>query len=249
MSRLARSGGARQPAPIRIVLADDHDVMRQGLRMLLGSRPEIMVVQDVRNGREAVLAAEQLRPDVVLMDIVMPGLNGLEATRQIRKRSPRTRVIVLSAFVDDEQITAALRAGASGYLKKSADADELLRAIRAVAGGEAYFSSDLTRIYDIEELAHRAKGKSAPRTGVSALTTREREVLQVVAEGNTNQQVARELTISVKTVEAHLAHIMAKLHARNRADLIRHAIRAGLVRFEVPEEADRTRSQRGAGAG
>ncbi|GAB4321476.1 MAG: response regulator transcription factor [Dehalococcoidia bacterium] len=221
--------------------------MRQGLRMLLGSRTDVAVVADVRNGREAVLAAEQHRADVVLMDIVMPGLNGLEATRQVRKRSPRTRVIVLSAFVDDEQITAALQAGASGYLKKSADADELLCAIQAVASGEEYFSGELTRMFDIAELALQARRHGSPRTGVAALTEREREVLQVVAEGHTNQQIARELTISVKTVEAHLAHIMAKLHARNRADLIRHAIRAGVVRLESADEAAQSLSERGAG--
>lgn len=247
MTRRAHHNGTQPRTPTRIVLADDHDLMRQGLRMLLAARNDVDVIEDVRNGREAVLAAERHHPDLVLMDIVMPGLNGLEATRQIRRRSPRTRVIVISAFVDDEQIIAALRAGASGYVKKSADADELLRAIQTVMRGEEYFSADVRRAFDIDELVRRAKGHAPPRTGVAALTEREREVLQVVAEGHTNQQIARELTISIKTVEAHLAHIMTKLHARNRADLIRHAIRAGLVRLEGPTEAERSLARRGAG--
>lgn len=247
MNRRAGSGGAHRPGPIRVVLADDHDVMRQGLRMLLETRPEVEVIEDVRNGREAVLAAERHKPDLVLMDIVMPGLNGLEATRQVRKRLPRTRVIVLSAFVDEEQVTAAIQAGASGYLKKSADAEELVRAIQTVAAGEQFFSRDLARMFDLEEIAHRAKRAPGSRTGVAALSPREREVLQVVAEGLTNQQIATELTISVKTVEAHLAHIMAKLHGRNRADLIRHAIRAGLVRLESVEDGQRALEAQDAG--
>lgn len=223
---------------IRILLVDDHAVIRQALRMLLEAQPELEVVGDVENGREAVQISERLRPDVVLMDVVMPGLNGLEATRQIRKVSPSTRVVMLSGFVDEDQLLEAIRAGASGYLMKRSDVSELVLAIQTVHRGNSYFSSALSEGFDLTEVLYQAK-RVEPKNANDPLTPREREVLQLIAEGYTNQGIARELYISVKTVEAHKAHIMAKLHARNRADLIRYAIRKGIVRLESAEEGRR----------
>ncbi|MDZ7729035.1 MAG: response regulator transcription factor [Dehalococcoidia bacterium] len=221
---------------VRVLLVDDHVVMRQALRMLLEAQPELEVLADVENGREAVAACERSRPDVVLMDVVMPGLNGLEATRQIRRVSPSTRVVMLSGFVDEDQLLEALRSGASGYIIKKSDVSELVLAIQTVHRGNSYFSSSLSEGFDLAEVLYQAK-RTDQRNGVDALTPREREVLQLIAEGYTNQGIANELFISVKTVEAHKAHIMAKLHARNRTDLIRYAIRKGIVSLESVEEA------------
>ena len=230
------STAGRQGHPIRILLVDDHAVIRQALRMLLESQPELEVVADVENGREAVAAVEKHSPDVVLMDVVMPGLNGLEATRQIRRQSPGTRVVMLSGFVDEDQLLDSLRSGASGYIIKKSDVSELVLAIQTVHRGNSYFSSALSDGFDLAEVLYQAK-RTDQRSGVEALTSREREVLQLIAEGYTNQGIASALYISVKTVEAHKAHIMAKLHARNRTDLIRYAIRKGIVRLESAEEA------------
>jgi DNA-binding NarL/FixJ family response regulator len=228
------AGGAARP--VRVLLVDDHVVMRQALRMLLEAQSELDVVADVENGREAVIAAERMNPDVILMDVVMPGLNGLEATRQIRRACPNTRVVMLSGFVDEDQLLEALRSGASGYIVKKSDVSELVLAIQTVHRGNSYFSSSLSEGFDLAEVLYQAK-RTDQRAGVDALTPREREVLQLIAEGYTNQGIANELYISVKTVEAHKAHIMAKLHARNRTDLIRYAIRKGIVRLESVEEA------------
>jgi len=227
---------ARGHNAIRILLVDDHAVIRQALRMLLESQSELEVIADVENGRDAVQAVEKLQPDVVLMDVVMPGLNGLEATRQIRRSCPGTRVVMLSGFVDEDQLLDSIRAGASGYIIKKSDVSELVLAIQTVSRGNSYFSSALSEGFDLAEVLYQAK-RTDQRHGVEALTSREREVLQLIAEGHTNQGIANELFISVKTVEAHKAHIMAKLHARNRTDLIRYAIRKGIVRLESVEEA------------
>ena len=225
----------RGQSPIRIILVDDHAVIRQALRMLLESQLELEVVADVENGREAVQAVERLQPDVVLMDVVMPGLNGLEATRQIRRSCPATRVVMLSGFVDEDQLLDSIRSGASGYIIKKSDVSELVLAIQTVHRGNSYFSSALSEGFDLAEVLYQAK-RSDQRAGVDTLTSREREVLQLIAEGYTNQGIANELYISVKTVEAHKAHIMAKLHARNRTDLIRYALRKGLVGIDAPPD-------------
>lgn len=236
------SSAGRQAHPIRILLVDDHAVIRQALRMLLESQPELEVVADVENGREAVTAVEKHNPDVVLMDVVMPGLNGLEATRQIRKQSPATRVVMLSGFVDEDQLLDSLRSGASGYIIKKSDISELVLAIQTVHRGNSYFSSALSEGFDLAEVLYQAK-RTDQRSGMETLTSREREVLQLIAEGYTNQGIANALYISVKTVEAHKAHIMAKLHARNRTDLIRYAIRKGIVRLESVDEAEKMLAQ------
>lgn len=225
------------PPPVRVLLVDDHAVIRQALRRLLESFGGVEVVGDVENGREAVLAAQRLNPDVVLMDVVMPALNGVEATRQLRRAAPTARVIMLSGFVDEAQLVEAIRAGASGYLVKRSDADEVLLAIRTVARGNTYFSAALAEQFDVPALLLRAKGEE-PVSGLDLLTPREREVLQLIAEGYTNQQIADELCVSIKTVEAHKAHISQKLKTKSRTDLIRYAIQKGILRIEDPARAD-----------
>lgn len=213
---------------IRVLIVDDHAVLRQALRMLLENQQEVEVVGDAQNGREALDAVEKLHPDVVLMDMVMPGLNGLEATRQIRRRAPKAKVLILTGYMEDEQILAALRAGASGYVVKKSDVQELLLGIQTVYRGNTYFSSAISDGDAVQDYLWQAK-KPEAKSGYDLLTSREREVLQLIAEGYSNQRIAQELFISVKTVEAHKAHIMSKLHAQNRTDLIRYAIRKGIV--------------------
>ena len=202
------------------------------------------MVGEAANGREAVEAAERLRPDVVLMDMVTPGLNGIEATRQIVKRVPGCRVLILTAYVEDERLLQALRAGAAGYVVKNSELDELLLAIQSVHRGNTYFSTSVSEEIAVNEVLLQSK-QPEPKTGYDLLTNREREVLQLIAEGLSNQRIAAELVISVKTVEAHKAHIMAKLHARNRTDLIRYAIKRGLIGLETPTLDDDVERQAG----
>jgi two-component system response regulator NreC len=220
---------------IKVLIVDDHAVLRQALKMLLENQSEVDVVGDAGNGREALEAVERLHPDVVLMDMVMPGLNGLEATRQIRRRSPKSKVLILTGYMEDEQILAALRAGASGYVVKKSDVQELLLGIQSVHRGNTYFSSSISDGDAVQDYLWQAK-KPEAKTGYDLLTSREREVLQLIAEGYSNQRIAGELFISVKTVEAHKAHIMSKLHAQNRTDLIRYAIRKGIVGLDSGPE-------------
>ena len=231
---------------IRVLVVDDHMIMRQLLRRFLEDQTEIEVVGDAGSGREAVASVEKLSPDVVVMDMGMPGLNGMEATRQIRKRFPKTRVLILTMYMEDEQIVAALRAGAAGYVVKKSELEELLLGIRAVHRGNTYFSAALSEGEAINDYMWQAK-KEEPKVGYELLTSREREVLQLIAEGYSNQRIAQELFISVKTVEAHKAHIMSKLHARNRTDLIRYALRKGLVGIDVPPELQDESSRQAAG--
>ncbi len=244
LGRTMTSSGVNQ-RQIRVLVVDDHAVIRQGLRMLLESRNEIEVVADCENGREALLAVERLRPDVVLMDVVMPGLNGIEATRQIKKASSTTKVVILSGFVDEEQITGAMRNGASGYLVKNSDVSELVLAIQTVHRGNQYYSAALSEGFDIPELQLQAR-RPDQKTGLDTLTAREREVLQLIAEGHTNQQIADELVVSVKTVEAHKSHIMDKLKAKSRTDLIRYALKRGIVKLESVDEAEKSLANLGA---
>jgi DNA-binding NarL/FixJ family response regulator len=219
------------PPSIRVLVADDHAVLRQSLRYLLEAQPGIQVIGEAANGREAVDLAEKLKPDVVLMDTIMPGLNGIEATRQIRRMLPKTKVLMLTGYMEDEHIAGALQAGASGYVIKKSDTDELLLGIKAVHRGNPYFSSDIGD-GDLTDYLWQLKSNSG-RVGYELLTSREREVLQLIAEGASNQKIAQELFISVKTVEAHRAHIMTKLHAKNRTDLIRYALKKGLVGLDA----------------
>ncbi len=230
---------------IKLIIADDHAILRQALRLLLEARDEVEVVAEASNGREAIELSERLRPDVVLMDMAMPILNGIEATRQIRKRVSRTRILMLTAYVEDDQILEALRAGASGYVVKRSDVSELLLAVQAIYRGNSYFSSSISD--DMTAQDYLWKAKNGPTKGsYDLLTGREREVLQLIAEGHSNQTIANELYISVKTVEAHKAHIMTKLNAKNRTDLIRYAIRKGIVNLDSFDEGFAVETQQAA---
>ena len=209
---------------ISVLLVDDHTLFRDGLRALFGSLPEIALVGEAATGAEAVILAEELQPDVVLMDIQMADLNGVEATRQIVQTSPHIGVIIITMFEDDDSVFAAMRAGARGYVLKGADQEEMLRTIRAVARGEALFgpevAAQLTRFFN-----------ASPGPALTAfpnLTEREREVLGLLAQGLDNQAIARRLTISVKTVRNHLSNIFSKMQVADRVQAIIRAREAGL---------------------
>jgi DNA-binding NarL/FixJ family response regulator len=216
---------------ITVLLADDHMIVREGLRALLEAEGDIEVVGEAETGRQAIQLVKRLRPAVVLMDIAMPLLNGLEATRRILKAVPATRVLILSAHGDDEYVRQAVMLGAAGYLIKQTSADLLSRAIREVRKGNAFFSPS------IANRLHSLSLESPDRCGAikkkTALSSREVEVLQLIAEGKANKQVARELGISVKTVEKHRQHLMSKLDLHDTAGLTRYAIAAGIIESPV----------------
>jgi DNA-binding NarL/FixJ family response regulator len=213
---------------INVLLADDHTVLRQGLRFLLMSEPDIDVVGEAENGRQTVQMAKQLNPDVVVMDIAMPQLNGLEATRQIIKECITTKVLILSSYSDDEYVHQLTEAGASGYLVKQTATQDLIKAIREAYKGNAYFSPTVSkRLLDYYRKAY-LNGKAVKKGG-EQLTTREFEVLQLVAEGKINKQIASDLCISVKTVEKHRQQLMDKLNIHDVAGLTRYAIDRGII--------------------
>ena len=212
---------------VRILIADDHTLVRQGLRRILEGQPGWEVVGESGDGREAVRLAIELKPDIVLLDIAMPHLNGVEAVQQIERRAPGVRVLVLSMYADEAYVTRAVRAGASGYLlKDSADVD-LIKAITAVAQGKSFFSPAAARII-VDDYA-RPPG-AAPADRFDSLSEREREVFQLVAEGYSNKEVAELLHISPATVETHRAHVMEKLDLHSTAELVLCAVRRGIVR-------------------
>ena len=215
----------QNPAPIRILLADDHAVLRDGVRMILESHPGLEVVGTVDNGVEAVALAATLRPDVAVLDVAMPGLNGLEAAREIRDACPETEVVILSMHEGEDYLREALRAGAAGYVLKRAAAKELVGAIHAVRRGESYLDPALTRTL-ISDYVRKVDRSDTP---ADALTEREIEVLRLVAEGFTNRQIALRLNISIKTVQSHRANLMDKLDLHDRTELVRYAIRRGLI--------------------
>ena len=215
--------------PIRILLADDHRFFRDGVRALLSGVPEFVVVDEAGNGEEAVSKAEQHRPDVVLMDLQMPGLTGVEATRRILRAHPQVGVIIITMFEDTDSVLAAMRAGARGYILKDADEDELLRSIRAVASGEALFGPAVAQrlLKYISEVA-----PSAPRIAFPELTEREREVLALIAEGLTNYDIADRMSLSLKTARNHVSNILAKLQVADRSEAIARARAAGLGKVD-----------------
>lgn len=207
---------------IKILLADDHSLVRHGFRMILSAQPDMEIAGEAGNGREAVELVQKLKPDVVVMDVTMPELNGIEATRRLIELSPRTRVLALSMHKDAVYVREILRAGGRGYLlKDSADAD-LLAAVRAVAKGEGYLSPGVSDAV----LSDYRRHVTDP---LDLLTTREREVLQLIAEGKTNKEIATSLTLSVYTVEAHRGRLMEKLNLHSTGELVRFAIRSGLI--------------------
>ena len=210
---------------IRVLIADDHPLFRDGMHGLLDSVPETEVVGEAASGEEAITRAENLQPDVILMDIKMPGINGLQAMREILHTSPHIRILIVSMLEDDDSVFAAMRAGACGYVLKGANQDEMLRAIRAVANGEAIFGPGI---------AQRLIGFfSAPRPSVTPrifpeLTDREAEVLELIAKGHTNQEISELLVLSLKTVRNHVSNIFSKLQVADRAQAIIRAREAGL---------------------
>ena len=211
---------------IRILLADDHGIVRSGLRSLLERDGGMEVVAEADNGREAVRLARECRPDVVVMDIAMPDLNGVEATRQIIADAPRIKVIALSMHADKRYVMEMLKAGASGYLLKDGAFEELAQAIRAALGNRTYLSPHISEMVIGDYVQHLQKGDG---TVFSTLSAREREVLQLLAEGNSTAQIADRLCVSVKTVETYRQHIMDKLNIRSVAELTKYAIREGLT--------------------
>ena len=207
---------------IRILLVDDHAVVRQGFRMILAAQEDMEIVGEAGNGREAIAKAAELHPDVVVMDVAMPELNGIEATRRLAETSPQTRVLALSMHKDSVYVREILRAGARGYLLKDSIDVDFLTAVRAVARGEGYLSPAVSDAV----LTDYRKHVSDP---LDLLSSREREVLQMIAEGKTNKDVAGVLNLSVYTVDAHRGRIMEKLNLHSTSELVRFAVRKGLV--------------------
>jgi DNA-binding NarL/FixJ family response regulator len=219
-------------APITVLLAEDHAVVRQGLCALLQSAGHFKMLGEARTGREAVEMALRLRPDVILMDIAMPVLNGLEATRQILATHPAARILILSAHSEDEYITRLNAAGAAGFLEKQTSADILTKAIREVALGRSYYSPAIAKRLRINADTPLDRDGTL-KLNSARLTPRESEVLQLVAEGMANKQVADTLGISIKTVEKHRQHLMDKLNIHETAGLTRYAIAAGVIESSV----------------
>lgn len=206
---------------IRVLLADDHSVVRQGLRMFLGLDPELEVIGEARNGVEAVQMAQELNPDVVLMDILMPEMDGLEATRRIRAAQPDTEVIALTSVLENEKVFDAIRSGAIGYLLKDTESEELRRAIKAAAAGQVQLSP--------QAAARLLRDERASEPQMEALTPRETEVLRLLARGLANKEIARDLGIGEKTVKTHVSNILSKMGVLSRTQAALQAVRMGLI--------------------
>jgi|SRR5215472_5605034 len=212
---------------IRVLLADDHTLIRAGLRMVVTSQPDLIVIGEANNGREAVALADKLKPDVVVMDIGMPSLNGIEACRHVHAALPQTQVVMLSMHSDEGYVLRALKAGAKAYLLKDSAEVDLASAIRAVAGGKSFFSPAVGKVL-LEDYMRKLKRTGADDS-YELLSPREREVLQLVAEGKSSKDVAHLLSLSVNTVETHRAKIMQKLNLHNIPELILYAVRKGVI--------------------
>lgn len=212
---------------LRLLLGDDHTLVRQGLRKILEERPDWEVVAEVGDGREAIRQAVALKPDVAIIDIGMPLLNGIDATQQIVRRAPETRVLMLSMHSDEAYVTRALQAGATGYMLKDSAGNDLLKGVESVANRQAFFSPAIARLM-LDDYVRRVSG-----TGVAdryeTLSAREREIFQLIAEARTNKEVAELLEISPATVETHRARILQKLDIHNTAELVLYAVRRGVI--------------------
>jgi DNA-binding NarL/FixJ family response regulator len=221
-------------SPITVVLAEDHQVVRQGLRALLDTEPELSVVGEAADGLEAIGLVERLKPDVLIVDVMMPSLGGLEVTRRVRQRYPHTRVVVLSMYANEAYVLEALRNGASGYVLKEASAADLVQAVRRAAQGRPYLSPPLSE---------RAIEAYVERAGTGALdlyetlTAREREVLHLAARGLSNPEIAARLSISPRTAETHRANILRKLRLQGQTELVRYAVQRGILPPDARSEA------------
>lgn len=212
---------------IRILLADDHALVREGIKRILTAEPDLDVVGEAEDGVQAVELAKKVKPDVAVLDISMPRLNGIEATKQIREALPSTHILALTMHEDDTYVFQLLKAGAAGYVLKRAAATDLVQAIRAAHRGEAFLYPSVAKAVVADYLKRLETGEG--RDTYDGLTEREKEILTLIAEGATNQEIAQRLFISVKTVQTHRAHIMEKLNLHDRAQLVRYAIRKGLI--------------------
>jgi NarL family two-component system response regulator LiaR len=222
----------KDTAPIRVLIADDHAIVRKGIRALLAEAGGFEVVGEAGNGQEAVLYAEETHPDVILMDLLMPVMDGIEATRQITRRQPGTRILVLTSFAADSKVFPAIKAGALGYLLKDSSPDELVRAIRQVHRGEPSLHPVIARKL-LQEIANPPELQPAPE----ALTAREMAVLRLIAEGLSNQEIADRIMVSEPTVRAHVSRILGKLHLASRTQAALYAMREGLTDAASAPEA------------
>ncbi len=220
-------------AHTRVLLVDDHAVVRGGLKMLLAADPDLEIVGEAETGAEGLRLADQLQPDVILMDISMPDMNGIEATRRVKAEHPEIAVLALTMHEDDQYFFEMLDAGASGYVPKRAAPNDLISAIHAVRGGGMFLFPSLARVL-VQDYLHRREqpGAATVHQGFEDLTDREREVLALIAEGQSNQEIADALVISVKTVNRHRENIMAKLNLHSRVELVRYAIEKGLIELK-----------------
>ena len=215
------------PVRIRILLADDHAILRLGLKTLLGAEPDMVVVGEAEDGRAAIEKAQALKPDVVVMDIAMPNLNGLEATREIKKLGLECQIVILTVHAQERYLFPVLQAGASGYVLKNAADTELVQAIRTIACGQVFLYPTATKLLLEDYMKRIHAGEERER--YDGLTDREREVVRLVAEGYTSQEIADQLVISAKTVETYRARVMEKLNLQHRSELVKYALRVGLI--------------------
>ena len=215
----------------KVLLVDDHAVLRQGLKALLSQEEDIQVVGEAENGHQALEKISELQPNVVVTDISMPGLNGIETTRRLRQKHPEIKVVVLSMHTDEEYVFQVLQAGAAGYVLKQSDSIEIVTAIRAVLGNGSFLSPMISQTV-IEGYLHHTKTQDKQSSERPQLTSREREVLQLLGEGLANREIAAYLNISVKTVESHRTNMMNKLEVKNKTELIKYALRKGWVMLE-----------------
>jgi NarL family two-component system response regulator LiaR len=222
-------------APIRILVVDDHTVVRKGIRALLAEIEDIEVVGEARTGQEAITRAESLNPDVVLMDLVMPEMDGIEAIHQIMQKQPQARILVLTSFATDDKVFPAIKAGAIGYLLKDSDSDDLIRAIHQVHQGESSLHPRVARKL-LKEITNVPESPNHPGPSVDPLTEREVQVLRLVAKGESNQEIAKQLFIGEGTVRTHVSNILGKLHLASRTQATLYALKEGLASLDDVED-------------